>query len=535
MRKASLPVIVALAFVLTLPSNGANAQVYSLSSSSSLVSDNSVTYSRDRLAQLLAPIALYPDPLLAQVLIAATYPADIMDAASWLQSDDNASLRGYQLDEALSYQPWDPSVKELSYFPDVLRMMDENMGWTEQLGSAFISHQAAVMDEVQLLRQQAYAAGALRSTAQQRITIDNGAILIEPVSTDVVYVPTYNPSVVYGAWRYPAYPPYYFTPAYVYRNALIDFGVGVLLYRKIFHVHHVDYHRHKVHVRDRDYRYADRDHRSHNRSDVWRHEPSRRRDVSVHVTQRASVTSRPHEMRRRAITEIRPATQERTRSREGRFRERSDAPRTQAIIRTPSVEIKSTVSPVTEPANRLEGRQFRTEQRSRVMYDSSGSRDRQQRRDFDEKRAERQVQPSAVIPLPKRINAEPRMARQERRDESTAVTPQPERMSVRSQMVRAERRDEPVQTRQHRRSSDEVVNRVRREQPSAVTPETRQVRAEVQPRQRQEQVRRTTNDNNTDTNRRSGRRAQERQNRDNNRDNERDDEDRSDVRGRWRR
>jgi len=163
-----------------------------------------------QLDQLVAPIALYPDPMIAQVLMAATYPLEVVEADRWLQSPSNAALKGDQLTAALQQQSWDPSVKSLVSFPQLLHMMDTNLQWTEQLGDAFLAQQADVMDAIQRLRQRAQAAGALASTPQQTVSTEGQEIGIEPANPEVVYVPTYNPWCVYGAWPYPDYPPAYF-------------------------------------------------------------------------------------------------------------------------------------------------------------------------------------------------------------------------------------------------------------------------------------------------------------------------------------
>jgi hypothetical protein len=166
-----------------------------------------------QLDQLTAPIALYPDALVGQILMAATYPLGVVEAARWVQQPANASLKGDQLAGALMQQPWDPSVKSLVAFPQILKMMDGNLTWTEQLGDAFLAAQSAVMDSVQRLRQQAETAGKLKSTSQMVVSTVGGAIVIAPPDPNSVYVPVYNPNDMYGAWAYPDYPPDYF-PGY---------------------------------------------------------------------------------------------------------------------------------------------------------------------------------------------------------------------------------------------------------------------------------------------------------------------------------
>ena len=163
-----------------------------------------------QLNQLVAPIALYPDPLLSQVLMAATYPVEVVEAARWVQA--HKRLKGEALANALKGQSWDPSVKGLVAFPRVLADMSDRLTWTQQLGNAFLAQQADVMKAVQTLRHEAMAAGNLKQTPQCRCVIktEGETISILPSATEVVCVPVYNPRVVYGPWPEPAYPPYAF-------------------------------------------------------------------------------------------------------------------------------------------------------------------------------------------------------------------------------------------------------------------------------------------------------------------------------------
>jgi hypothetical protein len=172
-----------------------------------------VPLTSEQLDQLTAPIALYPDALAGAVLMASTYPLEIVEADRWLQQSANAALTGDPLAAALEQQPWDPSVKSLVAFPQVLKMMDGNLTWTEQLGDAFLAGQAAVMDSIQRLRHKAEAAGKLKSTPQEVVSNSDGTIVIAPPHPNSVYVPVYDPSIVYGEWSYPDYPPDYF-PGY---------------------------------------------------------------------------------------------------------------------------------------------------------------------------------------------------------------------------------------------------------------------------------------------------------------------------------
>ncbi len=186
-----------------------------------------------QMESLVAPIALYPDPILSQVLVASTYPIEIVEAGRWLEQ--NSSLKGKALTDAVAKQPWDASVQGLVILPDVLNRLNQNVGWTSDLGNAFLAQQQDVMDAIQRMRQKASASGALQSTPQQTVTTapegSGTYIEIQPASTQVVYVPQYNPEAVWGPppeyYPFPAmsYPPAS-TGAAVAAGA-ISFGVGM--------------------------------------------------------------------------------------------------------------------------------------------------------------------------------------------------------------------------------------------------------------------------------------------------------------------
>jgi hypothetical protein len=184
-------------------------------------------FKQEELEQLVAPIALYPDSLLAQTLMASTYPLEVVQAARWAKANQN--LKGDALTKALEQQDWDPSVRSLVNFPQVLNMMNEKLDWTQKLGDAFLAQQKDVMDTVQKLRAKAEASGNLKTTKEQVVKVEQQTIIIEPASPQVVYVPTYNPTVVYGAWPYPAYPPYYYYPPGYVAGAAFTFAAGVAI------------------------------------------------------------------------------------------------------------------------------------------------------------------------------------------------------------------------------------------------------------------------------------------------------------------
>jgi len=189
------------------------------------------TFSTEELTQMLAPIALYPDTLLAQIFMASTYPLEVVEEARWVEK--NPSLKDAQLDTALEQQKWDPSVKALAHFPQILAMMNQNLEWTTNLGDAFLGQREEVMNTVQQLRAKAQATGNLQTTQEQKVIVEQQVIRIEPANPQVIYVPTYSPTVVYGTWAYPAYPPppiYYpgYYPGAAFAAGAITFGAGMV-------------------------------------------------------------------------------------------------------------------------------------------------------------------------------------------------------------------------------------------------------------------------------------------------------------------
>jgi hypothetical protein len=166
---------------------------------------------------LLAPIALYPDPLLSKVLIAASFPDQVQQAASWLKSNPN--LKGTALANAVAHQHWDENIKELALVPGVLEMMDDQRDWMYQLGGAFVNQQADVMASVQRLRRQAQNHGTLRTTSQQHVVEQGGSVVIQPASPQTMYVPYYNSNTAYGDWSYPETQPYSWSQPYGYGYA----------------------------------------------------------------------------------------------------------------------------------------------------------------------------------------------------------------------------------------------------------------------------------------------------------------------------
>jgi Protein of unknown function (DUF3300) len=235
MRRLAL-CAVPLVLVWNIAAAPARAQDAAAPAPAQSQSQNQQSFSQAQIAQLVAPIALYPDPLLTQILMASTYPLEVVEAARW--SRDNPSVTGQALENAMQDQSWDPSVKALTTVPQTLEMMSNKLAWTEELGDAFLAQQQDVLAAVQTLRAEAQAAGNLKSTPQQVVTTEPAPagvaapsgrppIVIEPVNPGVYYVPIYNPAVVYGAWGYPDYPPFYWSPPGFIASNIVSFSAGV--------------------------------------------------------------------------------------------------------------------------------------------------------------------------------------------------------------------------------------------------------------------------------------------------------------------
>jgi hypothetical protein len=185
----------------------------------------------DQLDSLVAPIALYPDPLLSQILVASTYPLEIVQLQQWLEKTGNF-MNEKAKTEAVQKQDWDPSIQAMAVLPDVVKRLSEGIKWTSDLGNAFLAQQADVMDAVQRMRAQAQNAGNLKSNEQMKVETkeveSKTVVVIEQANPEVVYVPSYDPTVVWGAMAYP-YPPIYYPPPGYYAGRAIGFGVGVAI------------------------------------------------------------------------------------------------------------------------------------------------------------------------------------------------------------------------------------------------------------------------------------------------------------------
>ena len=239
-------------------------------------------FKTEELAQMLAPVALYPDSLIAQILMASTYPIEVVEAERWIKQNKN--LKGDELDKALQDKTWDSSVKSLCHFPEVIYAMSDNLERTTRLGDAFLSQQDNVMDTVQELRRKAEEQGNLNTTKEQKVIVEQEVIRIEPADPQVIYVPVYDSRYVYGPWWYPDYPPYYwyYPPGAVIAGGIVGFGFGIFVGLGISSWSWYDWHHHHIYVdidKTRRFNRFDRGRWDLERH-VWKHEPDHRRGAA---------------------------------------------------------------------------------------------------------------------------------------------------------------------------------------------------------------------------------------------------------------
>ena len=254
-------------------------------------------FSQAELDQMLAPVALYPDTVLSHVLIAATYPLEVVQAARW--SRNHPDLRGERAVDAVVGRDWDPSVMALVAFPDLLARMDGDLDWTQMLGDAFLIQEEQVLDSIQRLRAQAHQSGHLGSNEHVRVVREREVIYIEPARRQVIYLPYYDPHVVYGSWRWASYPPVYWRHPPRHRRSVAfywgpAYHVAPTFFFSSFHWsrrqlvvvnHHHHYYR-PHHYRRPDktvihqHFYSGRDLARHDSARRWTHEPTHRRGVA---------------------------------------------------------------------------------------------------------------------------------------------------------------------------------------------------------------------------------------------------------------
>src|SRR6201981_3677030 len=223
--------LVAVVCALALVPGDAALLAQSSTAESSAAGEEVARIPPEQLDSLVAPIALYPDPMLSQTLVASTYPLEIIQLQQWLAQNKN--LKEQALADAVKKQDWDPSIQAMAALPDVVKQMSENIKWTTDLGNAFLAQQSDVMDAVQRMRKKAKDAGNLNSTEQQKVETkvveSKQVVVIEQANPEVVYVPSYNPTVVYGPPAYPYPPIAYPPPGYYAAGMAISFGIGIAM------------------------------------------------------------------------------------------------------------------------------------------------------------------------------------------------------------------------------------------------------------------------------------------------------------------
>ena len=269
----------AAATCMALAMAAAHAQSYEAASAAPYSSQQGA-YTEEDLDQMLAPIALYPDELLSQVLMAATYPLEVVQAARWSRAHPEA--QGEEAVAAVDDQDWDPSVKSLVAFPNVVGMMSEQLDWTQRLGEAFLAQEPDVTRSVQKLRRAAYDEGNLASGDEMVVSRDGADIALDSPSPESVYVPYYDPRVVYGGWWWPNAAPMYWAPWQGYYVGGYGFAWSVpIVVGSNFFFGDFDWRRHHVRLNDtRPFYFHDRNHRPILvRNHEWRHDPYHRRDV----------------------------------------------------------------------------------------------------------------------------------------------------------------------------------------------------------------------------------------------------------------
>lgn len=271
-----------------------------ISPASQAAEQDGVEFSQAELDQMLAPIALYPDALLSQVLIAATYPLEIIQADRWVRS--NKDLKAEDALKFAENKDWDPSVKALVAFPDILKRMSEDVDWTQRLGDAFLNNEGDVMDAVQRLRKRAYASGNLEKAQHITVERDDNNIIIEPAEERIVYVPVYDTRVVYGNWWWPEYPPVYWNyPSHYTYTSGFYWGTSIYLGPTYFYsschwrdrrVVVIDRHNHY----DGNTRfYTGRSIVRHEGSRSWSHDPVHRHGVAYYNNRLRETYSSPRQ------------------------------------------------------------------------------------------------------------------------------------------------------------------------------------------------------------------------------------------------
>jgi hypothetical protein len=467
-----------LAVTLALSAGGASPGAFAQGAPEYFQAQSDRAFGQQELDQMLAPIALYPDSLLSQILMAATYPVEVVQAARWSRAYPH--LKGDTALRAVDDEDWDPSVKSLVAFPQILAMMDERLDWTQRLGDAFLAQEPQVMDSIQALRQRAQAAGNLRSTEQIYVEQRGPIIVVEPVNPQIVYVPYYDPLVIYGSWWWPAppvawrpWPGYYSRPGV---QVGFFWGSGISLSANYF-FGRFDWRERRVFVSPVYNRYnsvivnragpSGRDARFQGDSVRWRHDPQRRggvpyRDASVRQ-QFMSQSQRPaadqrREPRQAQFPSSRVDTQ-RDQTRTGANRFRAETQRDEPW-RTESQRIEVPRPDPQRAAPAREAEQPRANpERQRGPRDQAGDRGDRDGSNGPRFRTESRaaVQPSASVvapavvspPAPQMRMEAPRVERQARPEPAARVErqarPEPQREQPPRRAERPREQAAPVQ------------------------------------------------------------------------------------------
>jgi hypothetical protein len=421
MRRLAL-CAVPLVLVWNVAAWPARAQDATVSAPAQSQTQDQETFSRAQIVQAVAPIALYPDSLLTQILMASTYPLEVVEAARW--SDNNPSVKGQALETAMQGQTWDPSVKALTAVPQALEMMSDNLAWTEELGDIFLAQQQDVLAAVQQLRAEAQAAGYLKSTPQQVVTTEPAPagivapsgqqpIVIEPANPDIYYVPVYNPAVVYGAWNYPEYPSFYWSPPGFIASNVVSFTAGVAVGAAIWGG--CNWWNHNVIINVN--RYNVFNHTNINiANNVWVHDPAHRGNVPYRNAALAERFGRSNEVAAREALRDRVDVQH-----DDMFGARAEAQRDDIPKDRPDIQRDQPAAQRDDAFRRTVG-----DADKRIEPALPDRRDDDVRRDAGDRRAER---------------ATPEHAMEERRDVAPPrANVRPQNMRPRAQAFRPERR-----------------------------------------------------------------------------------------------
>jgi hypothetical protein len=309
----------------------------------SVTAKASDTLSQAELDQMLAPVALYPDTVLTHVLIASTYPLEVVQAARW--SASNPDLSGDAAVQAVASEDWEPSVKALVAFPDLLQRLSDDLSWTQQLGEMFLTDEAAVLASIQQLRERAYQQGSLDKMKHVTVQREREVIVIEPRRPEVIYVPYYDTRVVYGNWRWSAYPPvYWHAPRGFHASSHFYWGPSFTV-RPSFYFSIFDWHHHHIVVNHHYYhkppRYYPRRNKHYTEARRWQHDSYHRRGVHY----RHEVLNREHNFgyARQVTKEYRAQTGKR---RDQQYRDRHSATEQSREQRQPNVMQRRTAEQV---------------------------------------------------------------------------------------------------------------------------------------------------------------------------------------------